>query len=397
MTVGTSALPGRPELPGTADVREIAASFDVPAELLTYPGIQKNGTDEGYFAYAYPLRTLTSDYPNYSKWRWQVSRAMQEVKKVHGNRLASVRDEIMNFHLKEPEIPPSSGDVTRAIRDEAKRVGFAMAGVVPFDRKYVFQEYQQQVRFGTLLVLARELDYEGIQKYPSVEAEVAFYGGLYECALAGYELAKFIFAQGYKAQFVHPAGLDLAMVISQAYAVEAGLGQMGANGQLLTPLVGSRCTLMSISTDAPLARDYPVDYGINGLCERCQVCVRRCPGRALPKVRVNWRGVTKYKLITERCLPMVSRYDGCSVCLRVCPVQKFGLRAVLERYRETGQILGKDTEELEAYDLGEKGHFGPGQLPSFTDAEKWFPGSHLIPAPPDAEPMAVEGPQNPMF
>src|SRR5262249_25109933 len=156
--------------------------------------------------------------------------------------------------------------------------------------------------------------------------------------------------------------LDLAMVISQAYAVEAGLGQMGANGQLLTPLVGSRCTLMSISTNAPLARDYPVDYGINGLCERCQVCVRRCPRRALPKVRVNWRGVTKYKLITERCLPMVSRYDGCSVCLKVCPVQKFGLKAVLDHYRETGEVLGKGTEELEGYNLGEKGYFGPGQL-----------------------------------
>src|SRR5262249_30274932 len=132
-TTGGAALPGRPNLPDTADVREIAASYDIPADLVTYPGIQKNGTDEAYFSYRYPLRPLTSDYPNYSKWRWQVSRAMHEVKAVHGNRLASVRDDIMNFHLKQPEAPPSGANAAKAIKDEAKRLGFAMAGAVPFD------------------------------------------------------------------------------------------------------------------------------------------------------------------------------------------------------------------------------------------------------------------------
>ena len=164
---------------------------------------------------------------------------------------------------------------------------------------------------------------------------------------------------------------------------------MGANGQLLTPLFGSRCTLLSFTTDAPLVRDQPVDYGINVICEKCQVCVQRCPGRALPKARVNWRGILKYKTITERCIPMVSRYDGCSVCLRVCPIQKFGLGAVLDHYRGTGEILGKGTEALEGYDLGEKGHFGPGELPSFTEDERWFPGSHLI-APPAAAAPTTE-------
>ena len=176
------------------------------------------------------------------------------------------------------------------MKQRAHALGFGMIGVAPFERKYVLQEYAKQVHFRNIVVMARELDYDATQTYPSVDAEVAFYGKLYEAGAAAYELAEHILAQGYRVQFVHPAGFDLAMVLSQAYAVEAGLGQMGANGQLLTPLFGSRCTLLSFTTDAPLVRDQPVDYGINVICEKCQVCVQRCPGRALPKVRVNWRG-----------------------------------------------------------------------------------------------------------
>jgi hypothetical protein len=37
----------------------------------------------------------------------------------------------------------------------------------------------------------------------------------------------------------------------------------------------------------------------------------------------------------------------------------------MEYYVETGEVLGKGTEELEGYSLRDKGHFGPGELPHF--------------------------------
>ena len=61
--------------------------------------------------------------------------------------------------------------------------------------------------------------------------------------------------------------------------VAAGLGQLGANGQLLTPHAGARCRLQIITTDAPVTFDEPVDYGFHAFCQVCQVCVNRCPGR----------------------------------------------------------------------------------------------------------------------
>ncbi len=101
--------------------------------------------------------------------------------------------------------------------------------------------------------------------------------------------------------------------------------------------------------------------------------MNRCPGRALVKEQVWYRGVEKNKLIYDRCRPVMAIYEGCAVCMKVCPVQKFGMQAVAEHYVETGEVLGKGTEELEGYDLRGKGHFGPGELPHFEREFFEFP------------------------
>ena len=120
-----------------------------------------------------------------------------------------------------------------------------------------------------------------------------------------------------------------------------------------------------ITTDALVTYDQPVDYGIHAFCQTCQVCVNRCPGRALQKDKVWWRGVEKNKLVAKRCRPVMARYAACGVCNKVCPIQKYGMKAVLEHYTQTGTVLGKGTHDLEGYTLFEKGYFGPGELPQF--------------------------------
>jgi ferredoxin len=147
--------------------------------------------------------------------------------------------------------------------------------------------------------------------------------------------------------------------------VEAGLGQLGANGQLLSPHFGSRARLQIVYTNANVTHDQPVDYGIHKFCQECQVCVNRCPGRALMPEKVWYRGVEKNKLAFKRCRPVMARSLGGGLCLKVCPIQRYGMQPVMEHYVETGEILGKGTENLEGYTLSDKGHYGPGELPVF--------------------------------
>ena len=95
------------------------------------------------------------------------------------------------------------------------------------------------------------------------------------------------------------------------------------------------------------------------------MCVNRCPGRALMRDKIWWRGLEKNKLYFKRCRPVMARYLGCGICMKVCPIQKYGLQATMEHYAETGQVLGKGTHDLEGYELEGKGYFGPGELPVF--------------------------------
>ena len=61
----------------------------------------------------------------------------------------------------------------------------------------------------------------------------------------------------------------------------------------------------------------------------------------------------------------MTRYSGCGVCMKTCPIQKYGMKPVMEHYIETGDVLGKGTENLEGYELPDKGYFEVGKLPRF--------------------------------
>ena len=61
----------------------------------------------------------------------------------------------------------------------------------------------------------------------------------------------------------------------------------------------------------------------------------------------------------------MARYEGCGICMKVCPVQRYGMKPVMEHYIYTGDVLGKGTDNLEGYTLQDKGYFGPGKLPHF--------------------------------
>ena len=78
-----------------------------------------------------------------------------------------------------------------------------------------------------------------------------------------------------------------------------------------------------------------------------------------------WRGVEKFKVVAKRCRPVMGRYAACGICMKVCPIQRYGLKPVMEHYAATGQVLGKGTHLLEGYEMHDLGYFGPGELPRF--------------------------------
>ena len=338
----------------------------VPEQLLTVPGIARDSVAAEAAFETVPLYRFSDLYPEIRKLnktdsKWISTLPMAPLRGRVQQRLDAAALEYKPPSTAVANGTPPSESLTIALRQRAAEIGMSAIGIAEYDPKYIFQPYLEKDLGDRVVVCLLEMNWAATQTAPSSRHERAAHHAMWQLGDLCRQLAEFLREKGYG---VEGAILAEGRGISIHYAVEAGLGQLGLNGQLLTPFAGSRCRLMLLHTDAPLVFDRPRDYGINKICDACKACVRRCPSGAIPSERKMSRGVLKAKIKTERCYPMVMQADGCAVCLKVCPVQRYGLPAVLDEFQKSGQILGKNTDELEGYDWPVDGrHYGPGEKP----------------------------------
>ncbi len=345
--------------------------FSTPASLRTVPGIWRDRQVEEEAFAARPLHDFmlvhSENLPLALRHSWHfLLPAAPEMAKALARkpRLAGIR----GARPACPRSDVSARELTDRIRVQARRLGISAVGFAPYDPKYTFAEYADHHDRGSVIVCAYEQDWQATQTAPSARSERAAFRAYAALTTRSVALAEFVERQGFRAQPHSFTGEAVAI----HYGVQAGLGQLGLNGQLLTPAAGSRARLSLITTDAELIHDEPVDYGIHAICDACQACVRRCPVGAIPKARAQHRGVRKIKIKTERCFPVVVSAEGCAVCMKVCPVQRYGLEAVVDHYARTGgEILGKGSEELEGYVWPLDGRrYGPGEKPDAAERRK---------------------------
>jgi Pyruvate/2-oxoacid:ferredoxin oxidoreductase delta subunit len=347
-------------------------NIPVAADLTTVPGIPLRQEDVSFYSREHPLESQTIEKAADRQWVWTVyTKEAAEYRKEHDERVAPLVAAAAESGELDPTGKPVPGqDATEDIRAKAQELGFGEVGFTRLDRRYIYASKKRWAKYEHAICLAYEQDYQQTQTIPSMEAEYTHYGTYEVEGTKALDLAAYIRSVGYHAQIHSPSDNSGSYI---AMFVAAGLGQLGANGQLLSPHFGSRARLMMITTDAPVTHDEPQDYGIQKFCQLCQVCVNRCPGRALEKEKVWWRGAEKNKLVYDRCRPVMARYEGCGVCMKVCPIQRYGMEPVMEHYVETGEVLGKGTDNLEGFKMRDKGYFGPGELPHFDREFFEFP------------------------
>jgi epoxyqueuosine reductase QueG len=112
-------------------------------------------------------------------------------------------------------------------------------------------------------------------------------------------------------------------VIAPLVARDAGLGEIGRMGLLMTPRLGPRVRIGVVTTDLPLVPDRPGDdVAVLDFCSICKKCATNCPVGAIPHEEREPVGATglRWKIDDETCF----RYwnvvgTDCAVCMRVCP------------------------------------------------------------------------------
>ena len=213
--------------------------------------------------------------------------------------------------------------------DTIKAFGLAneadLVGVAVTRPEYVFQGYD--IPYPWLIMLGVAMDHDTLATAPSsIEdvrsaAEVA--RRYNQAARAARKLANFVLERGYEAK-TYPGPLATALNMIPA-AIEAGLGELGKHGSMINRHYGSSFRLSAVATDMPLAADKPDEFGADGFCLNCQVCATACPPDAILPHKQKVRGVEKWYVDFDKCIPYFGETLGCGICIAQCPWSRPGV------------------------------------------------------------------------
>lgn len=171
------------------------------------------------------------------------------------------------------------------------------------------------------LVFATEMNYDNVASAPhtpeSTESSNNYAKGAYISTI----ISQWFKSMGYIGLAQHQRHYN---VITPALALDAGLGEVGRQGYLITPREGARVRVFAVLTDMPLKADKPISFGVDEFCVNCLKCAETCPSESIPLgEKIIHNGVEKWKLEAESCF----RYWGevgtdCGICMASCPFSR---------------------------------------------------------------------------
>ncbi len=214
------------------------------------------------------------------------------------------------------------------VKQRLRQLGADEVGVTLLDPRYVYshvgrgpQPWGQPIdlRHRFAIAFALEMETEAVNTAPRLPITRESARQYLRGARMSIQLAAEIRARGYPAR-AHIAGSNYQIMLPPV-AHQAGLGELGRMGYLISPRFGPRIRLGAITTDLPLETDAPVAFGVQEFCRICKRCCSNCPSGSIPSGGRVWvRGVEKWLLDSESCLHYwrVAGSD-CGICMRVCP------------------------------------------------------------------------------
>lgn len=256
---------------------------------------------------------------------WVDSFSWDRLPRPHGPSLMGDQWHRERFEVEDPS------EMAERVKRAAMFYGADLVGIAELDERWLYRNMRytlepvdlpEEMRYA--VVMAVEMDETGIATSPGCPASAATGLGYSRMAFVASTLAEFIRNLGYSAV---PAGNDVGL--SVPLAIDAGLGELGRHGLLITPEYGPRVRLCKVYTDLPLGVDRPVEFGVGEFCKGCRLCAEACPVEAISRERdPGWEpscgssnpGALKWYVDGEKCyVYWLDNGTDCSNCVSVCP------------------------------------------------------------------------------
>ena len=232
---------------------------------------------------------------------------------------------------------PGSKDValnpetmSRRLKGLVRYFGAKSAGIAVLNQNHVYTHIGRgQGKYGETIALEHEyalaftveMDRFMIQQAPGLPVLFESANQYVKAAAIALPIAYYIRSLGFSAR-AHIDGNYRTIV--PPVAADAGLGEIGRIGLLITPEFGPRVRLGAVTTNMPLIPDKPVSFGVIDFCESCRKCAENCPSGAIAKGDKKYvRGVEKWTVNQEACYTYWRKTGtDCAVCVNVCPYSK---------------------------------------------------------------------------
>ncbi len=233
------------------------------------------------------------------------------------------------------EIPPvapvqqerSAEEWTSLIKKIGKENGADIVGITRMRPEWVIETFDVPQK--TVIMVAVAMDYEELKTAPDIPAAVEVIRQYDRGHRVSRALTRWIHAQGWEATSFGGSGNVPILLIPPALA--CGYGELGKHGSIINRDFGSTLRLAAVVTDLPLITDEADVFHVDDFCMKCKACENACPPDAIGSAKQMVRGVTKWYVNFDKCLPFFNENMGCAICLAVCPWSRPGVPENLVR------------------------------------------------------------------
>ena len=228
------------------------------------------------------------------------------------------------------EVTPLPGNptLTNMIKSSARYFGAEDVGITRLRPEHIYShigrgtgEYGSPITLDHKYAIAFtvEMDHKIMGSAPHAPVVMESARQYVEAGRVAVQLAQTIRNWGYPAR-AHIDG-DYR-VICPLVARDAGLGEIGRMGLLMTPRLGPRVRIAVVTTDLELIPDTDVpDVSMIDFCTVCGKCAENCPPQAISfDDRVEIDGAMRWQINSDLCFRYWNAVGtDCGRCMSVCP------------------------------------------------------------------------------
>jgi reductive dehalogenase len=218
-------------------------------------------------------------------------------------------------------------EITTFIKAWSKKLGALDCGMTTLKEYHLYSFGGRSERRGKPVIKKHkyaiaftvEMDKKMVDSAPSGSIVMESGQQYLESGKIALQVAAFIRNLGFEAMAHIDGNYE---VVCPLVARDAGLGEIGRMGILMTPKLGPRVRISVVTTNLPVIIDEPLhDYSVIDFCEKCKKCADACPSQAISfESRKNIDGALRWQINQEACFTLWCQMGtDCGRCISVCP------------------------------------------------------------------------------